>query len=224
MIGTLINAGAVIAGGTLGLLLKKNMPERVTSIYFQAIGLFTVAIGISMAVKMQHIIIIVSSLAIGSLLGEWLNLESGVERLSNYFKRKMRIGSDKFSDGLTTAFLMFCIGSMTILGSIQEGTGGSPDLLMTKSLMDGFASILLASAFGVGVLLSAVPLLLFQGGITLLAMYAGSFFTPDIIQGLTSVGGILLIGLGIDILEIKKLRILNMIPALVIVVIMLWLV
>jgi len=224
MIGTLINAGAVIAGGTLGLLLKKNMPERITTIYFQAIGLFTVAMGISMVYKMQHIIIIVSSLAIGSLLGEWLNLEGGVERLSNYFKRKLRIGSEKFSDGLTTAFLMFCIGSMTILGSIQEGTGGSPDLLMTKSLMDGFASILLASAFGVGVLVSAIPLLLFQGGITLLAMYAGSFFTPEIIQGLTSVGGILLIGLGIDILEIRKLRILNMIPALIVVVIMLWLI
>jgi len=224
MIGTLINAGAVIAGGTIGLLLKKNMPERITSIYFQAIGLFTLAIGISMVYKMQHIIIIVSSLAIGSLLGEWINLESGVERLSNYFKRKLRIGSEKFSDGLTTAFLMFCIGSMTILGSIQEGTGGSPDLLMTKSLMDGFASILLASAFGVGVLVSAIPLLIFQGGITLLAMYAGSFFTPDIIQGLTSVGGILLIGLGIDILEIKKLRILNMIPALLIVVFLLWLI
>jgi uncharacterized protein len=224
MIGTLINAGAVIAGGSIGLLLKKNMPERVTTIYFQAIGLFTLAIGISMVYRMQHIIIIVSSLAIGSLLGEWLNLESGVERLSNYFKRKMRIGSDKFSDGLTTAFLMYCIGSMTILGAIQEGTGGSPDLLMTKSLMDGFASILLASAFGVGVLVSAIPLLIFQGGITLLAMYAGSFFSPEIIQGLTSVGGILLIGLSIDILEIKKLRILTMTPALLIVVFLLWLI
>jgi uncharacterized membrane protein YqgA involved in biofilm formation len=224
MIGTLINAGAVIAGGSIGLLLKKNMPERVTTIYFQAIGLFTLAIGISMVYRMQHIIIIVSSLAIGSMLGEWLNLENGVERLSNYFKRKMRIGSEKFSDGLTTAFLMYCIGSMTILGAIQEGTGGSPDLLMTKSLMDGFASILLASAFGVGVLVSAIPLLIFQGGITLLAMYAGSFFSPEIIQGLTSVGGILLIGLAIDILEIKKLRILNMIPALLIVVFLLWLI
>jgi len=223
MIGTLINAGAVIAGGTLGLLLKKNMPERITTIYFQAIGLFTMAIGISMVYKMQHILIVVSSLAIGSLIGEWLNLEGGAERLSIYFKRKLRIGSEKFSEGLTTAFLMFCIGSMTILGSIQEGTGGSPDLLMTKSLMDGFSSILLASAFGVGVLVSAIPLLLFQGGITLLAMYAGTFFTPEIIQGLTSVGGILLIGLGINILEIKRLRILNMIPALLIVAFLLWL-
>lgn len=223
MIGTLINAGAVIAGGTLGLLLKKNMPERITTIYFQAIGLFTMAIGISMVYQMQHILIVVSSLAVGSLIGEWLNLEGGAERLSIYFKRKLRIGSEKFSEGLTTAFLMFCIGSMTILGSIQEGTGGSPDLLMTKSLMDGFSSILLASAFGVGVLVSAIPLLLFQGGITLLAMYAGTFFTPEIIQGLTSVGGILLIGLGINILEIKRLRILNMIPALLIVAFLLWL-
>ena len=153
-----------------------------------------------------------------------MNLESGVERLSDYFKRKLHIGSDKFSEGVTTAFLLYCIGSMTILGAIQEGTGGSPDLLLTKSLMDGFSSIILASAFGIGVVVSAIPLLIFQGGITLLAMYAGKFFTPEIIQGLTSVGGILLIGLGIDILEIKKLRILNMLPALIIVVILLWLI
>ena len=224
MIGTLINAGAVLAGGAIGMLLKKNMPERITTIYFQAIGLFTIAIGISMVYKMQHILIVVSSLAIGSLLGEWMNLENGAERLSNYFKRRLRIGSDKFSEGLTTSFLLFCIGSMTILGAIQEGTGGSPDLLMTKSLMDGFSSILLASAFGVGVMVSAIPLLIFQGGITLLAMYASSFFSADIIQGLTSVGGILLIGLGINILEIKKLRILNMLPALIIVALLLWII
>ena len=112
---------------------------------------------------------------------------------------------------------------MTIIGAIQEGSGGSSDLLMTKSLMDGFSAILLASAFGVGVLVSVVPLLVFQGGITLLAMYASSFFTNEIIQGLTSVGGILLIGLGINILEIKKLRIMNMLPALIVVAILLWL-
>jgi len=224
MIGTLINAGSVLVGGAIGMLLKKNMPERITTIYFQAIGLFTIAIGISMVYKMQHILIVVSSLAIGSLLGEWMNLENGAERLSNYFKRRLRIGSDKFSEGLTTSFLLFCIGSMTILGAIQEGTGGSPDLLMTKSLMDGFSSILLASAFGVGVMVSAIPLLIFQGGITLLAMYASSFFSADIIQGLTSVGGILLIGLGINILEIKKLRILNMLPALIIVALLLWII
>ena len=222
MIGTLVNTAAVIIGGTIGLMLKKNMPERVTTIYFQAVGLFTLAIGISMVVKMEHILIIVGSLAVGSLLGEWMNIEAGVERMSEYLKKRFRIGSEKFSEGLITAFLLFCIGSMTILGTIQEGTGGSSDLLFTKSLMDFFSALLLASAFGFGVIFSAIPLLLFQGALTLLAMYAGSFFTPIIIQGLTNVGGILLIGLGINILEIKKLRIMNMLPALVIVILFLW--
>jgi len=222
MIGTLVNTAAVIVGGTIGLLLKKNMPERVTTIYFQAVGLFTLAIGISMVVKMDHILIVVGSLAIGSLLGEWMNIEAGAERMSNYLKRRFKIGSDKFSEGLITAFLLFCIGSMTIIGTIQEGTGGSSDLLFTKSLMDFFSAMLLASAFGLGVVVSAVPLLLFQGALTLLAMYASSFFSPTIIQGLTSVGGILLIGLGINILEIKKLRIMNMLPSLIVVALMLW--
>jgi uncharacterized membrane protein YqgA involved in biofilm formation len=223
MIGTVVNAVAVIVGGIIGLIFKKNMPERVKSIYFQAIGLFTIAIGITMVYTMEHILIVVSSLAIGSLLGEWWNLETSAERLSEFLKKKFRIGSEKFSEGLITAFLLYCIGSMTILGAIQEGTGGSSDLLFTKSLMDGFSSILLASAFGVGVLVSAIPLIIFQGGITLLAMYASSFFTHDIILGLTSVGGILLIGLGINILEIKKLRIMNMLPSLIVVALLLWL-
>ncbi|SHF98507.1 hypothetical protein SAMN05444405_11924 [Bacteroides luti] len=223
MIGTIVNTAAVVAGGTIGLLLKKNMPERVTSIYFQAVGLFTLAIGITMVVKMEDILIIVGSLAIGSLLGEWINVEKGAELMSGVLKRKFRIGSDKFSEGLITAFLLFCIGSMTVLGAIQEGTGGSSDLLFTKSLMDFFSAMLLASAFGLGVVAAAVPLFIFQGALTLLAMYAGSLFTPHIILGLTSVGGIMLMGLGINILEIKKLRIMNMLPALVVVVLMLWL-
>lgn len=222
MIGTLVNTSAVIVGGAIGLLLKKNMPQRITTIYFQAVGLFTLAIGISMVVKMDHILIVVASMALGSLLGEWLNIEAGAEKLSEYLKKKFRIGSDKFSEGLITAFLLFCIGSMTILGTIQEGTGGSSDLLFTKSLMDFFSAILLASAFGFGVIISAIPLFIFQTILTLIAMYAGRFFTPEIIQGLTSVGGILLIGLGINILEIKKLRIMNMLPALVVVALLLW--
>ena len=222
MIGTLVNTVAVIVGGTIGLVLKKSMPKRVSTIYFQAIGLFTLAIGITMVVKMDHILIVVGSLAIGSLLGEWMNMEVGVERLSEFLKKRFRIGSDKFSEGLITAFLLFCIGSMTILGTIQEGTGGSSDLLFTKSLMDFFSGMLLASAFGFGVIVSAVPLFIFQGLLTLLAIYASSFFTHAIIQGLSSVGGILLIGLGINVLEIKKLRIMNMLPALLVVVFLLW--
>jgi len=221
MIGTIVNTAAVAVGGIIGILLKKKMPERVTSIYFQAIGLFTMAIGMSMAVKMEHILIVVASLALGSLLGEWMNIENWVNTLGENFKQRFRIGSEQFSEGLTTAFLLFCVGSMTILGTIQEGTGGSPDLLYTKSLMDFFSSMLLASAFGVSVALSAILLFIFQASLTLIAMFAGSFFTPGIILELTSVGGILLVGLGLNILHISNLRVMNMLPALVVVVIML---
>ena len=222
MIGTLVNAAAVVVGGTVGMLLNKSMPERFKTIYFQAIGLFTIAIGISMVWNMQNIIMVVGSLAVGSLLGEWMNLEVGVERLANALKKRFKIGSEKFSEGLITSFLLFCVGAMTIVGAIDEGTGRSNEVLLTKSMMDGFSAILLASAFGIGVIVSAIPLLIFQGGITLLAMSAASFFTPEIIQGLTSIGGILLIGLGMNILEIKKIRIVNMLPALVVVIIVIW--
>lgn len=224
MTGTLVNTVAVIAGGSLGLLLKKNMPARLTSIYFQAIGLFTLAIGISMVWELKHILVVVSSLGLGALTGELLNLEKQTDNLSDYLKRKLKIGSDRFTEGLVTSFLLFCVGSMTIVGAIQEGTGVSSDLLMTKSLMDFFSALLLASALGVGVVFAAIPLLIFQGSVTLLSMFASQFFTTDIIHGLTNTGGILLLGLAINILEIKKLRIINMLPSLVYVVIILWII
>lgn len=176
MIGTIVNTVAVLVGGLLGLVLNKKMPGRVTSIYFQAIGLFTLAIGATMAVSMEKILIIVSSLAIGSLLGEWWNLEKGAEQLSEYLKKRFKIGSERFSEGLVTAFLLFCVGSMTILGTIQEGTGGSPDLLYTKSMMDFFSAILLASAFGVGVAFSALPLFFISGIIDAICHVCIPFF------------------------------------------------
>ena len=222
MIGTIVNAGTVIIGGTIGLLLSRKMPKRISTIYFQAIGLFTFAIGVSMVYNLNNILIVVSSLAIGSLLGEWLNLEASVEKIGVYLKTKMSVGNEKFTEGLVTSFLLFCIGSMTILGAIQEGTGISSDLLFTKSLMDGFSAIVLASAFGIGVIVSAIPLLIFQGSLTLIATFASSYFTPQIVLGLTNVGGILLIGLSINILEIKKIRIMNMLPSLVFVILFIW--
>ncbi len=222
MLGTIVNTIAVVAGGTIGIFLKKGMPDRVRTIYFQAVGLFTLAIGISMVWQMEHILTVVTSIVAGAILGEWMNLEKGAEQLSEWTKKKLRIGSERFSEGLTTAFLLFCIGALTIMGAIEEGTTGSSRLLLTKSVLDGFSSILLASAFGVGVVFSAIPLFLFQGAVTLLAKFFGEFLSPETIRALTSVGGILLLGLGINILEIKKLRILNMIPALLVVVVLMW--
>ena len=221
MFGTIVNTIAVITGAVLGIFLKNGMPERVRIIYFQGVGIFTLAIGISLVWNMEHILIIVTSIVLGAFLGEWMNLEKGAEQLGEWTKKRLRIGSERFTEGLTTAFLLFCIGAMTIMGAIEEGTTGESRLLLTKSVLDGFSAILLASAFGVGVIFAAVPLFLFQGGITLIARVFGEFLSAETIQALTSVGGILLLGLGINILEIKTPN-LNMIPALLVVVLLMW--
>lgn len=220
MLGTIINVGAVIVGSVIGLLVHTKLPKRIVTIVFQGIGLFTIFLGIKMALKTDNLLIMVFSLVIGSIIGEFLNIEKGINNLSEYLKRKIKIGSDKFSEGLITAFLLFCLGSMTILGAIEEGLGNRPNLLLTKSLMDGFSSIALSASLGIGVIFSVIPLLIYQGGLTLFAGYAQNFFTQVMINELTAVGGILLIGLGINILEIFKLRISNMLPSLIIVIVL----
>lgn len=223
MIGTIINVIAVLAGGSIGLMLNKSLPVRYVKIFFQVMGIFTVFLGISMALKSTHVLHMVMALISGSLVGEWLNLQWGMEKLGESIKRKIKFKNDKFTDGLLTAFLLYCVGSMTILGAIEEGISGTPKLLLIKSLMDGVSSIALASGLGAGVLFSVIPLFLFQGGLTLLAMFFGDFFPAIMITELTAVGGILLMGLGIDILEIKKIKVMNMLPALIMIIIFMWL-
>ena len=220
MIGTLINVGAIIAGSIVGILAHSKLPERYTKICFIAIGLFTLFIGFSLAQKTNNYLIMVFSLVLGAIIGEMLDIDGRLKKLGEVLKKKVKSNNAKFAEGFITAFLLYCMGSMTILGAIEEGLGGEPNLLLAKSLMDGISSIALAAALGIGVIFSIVPLLIYQGGLTLLAMYLGDYFSPDIINELTGVGGILLIGLGIDILEIKKIKILNLVPSIVIVVIL----
>ena len=218
MLGTLVNVTAIIVGSIIGLIVHTKLPKRIITIVFQGIGLFTIFIGIKMALKTDHLLIMVFSIVIGSVIGEMINIEKGINKLSEYLKQKIKISNDKFSEGLITAFLLFCLGSMTIIGSIEEGLGGRPNLLMTKSLMDGFSSIALSASLGIGVIFSVIPLLIYQGGLTLFAGYLQNFFAQTMINELTAVGGILLIGLAINILEILKLRISNMLPSLIIVI------
>jgi uncharacterized membrane protein YqgA involved in biofilm formation len=220
MIGTIINVGAVITGSIIGLVIHTKLPTRIIKIVFQCIGLFTIFLGIKMALKTDNLLIMVFSLVIGSIIGELLNIEKGINTFSEYLKRKIKISSDKFSEGLITAFLLFCLGSMTILGAIEEGLGGRPNLLLTKSLMDGFSSIALSASLGVGVIFSVIPLLIYQGGLTVFAGYLQNFFSQIMINELTAVGGILLIGLGINILEIVRIRISNMLPSLIVVIVL----
>lgn len=220
MIGTIVNASAIITGTIIGMLINKKIPEKLISIFFQTLGLFTILLGIKMAITTEEYLIIIGSLVMGSIIGELLGLEKLVEKFSVWIKTKIQTSNYKFSEGLITAFLLYCMGSLTILGAIDEGINGNPHLLFIKSLMDGVSSVALASAMGLGVGFSAIPLLIYQGGITLFAHSMNNFFSETMIRELSALGGILLIGLGINILEIKKLRIINMLPALAIVVLL----
>ena len=215
MLGTLTNTAAVLVGSGIGLLIHSRLPKRITAIVFQAIGLFTLVLGVSMSLKTDRYLIMIFSLVLGAICGELIDLDAGFNRMSEALKRRLHIGGDGFTEGLITAFFLFCVGSMTILGAFEEGLGGEPTLLMTKSVLDGFSSIALAASLGIGVLFSALPLFLVQGGLTLFAASLQDFFTPEMIDALSSVGGVLLLGLGISILEIKKIKVANLLPSLV---------
>jgi len=220
MLGTVINAGAVIVGSSIGLLVHSRLPKRITTIVFQGIGLFTLFLGITMAMKTGNFLVMIFSIVLGGIAGELLDVDGRMTRVSEYLKKRIRLKSERFSEGLVTAFLIFCMGSMSILGPIEEGLGKPPNILLAKSVLDAFSSMALAASLGVGVAFSVIPLVIYQGGITLFASYVQGFFTNVLINELTAVGGLLLIGLGIDILEIKSLKILNMLPSLAIVVIL----
>lgn len=222
MIGTIVNTGAVIAGSVAGLLIHRRFPERITKIAFQAIGLFTLFIGVKMASESRNLMILVFSILLGAILGEGLRLQELTERMGNWLKGKVRSDNEKFTDGLVTAFLLFCMGSMTVLGAIEEGMGGKPDLLLAKSVLDGFSSIALAASLGAGVLFSAIPLLLYQGGLTLIAGSVSELLSQAIIHEVTGVGGLMLLGLGINILEIRKIQVMNMLPGLLVAGLLAW--
>ncbi len=214
--GTLINTAAVIAGSLVGLLVHSKLPPRIIAITFQGIGLFTVFIGFFMAQKTQNPLVMILSIVLGAILGEGIDLAKHLERFSGFLKTTVRSDNERFSEGLITAFLLFCMGSMTIMGAIEEGMGQPPKLFLAKSVLDGFSAIALSTTFGVGVLCSALPLLIYQGGLTLLFAGALHNLPAAVIGEISAVGGLLLIGLGITILEIKTIKILNMLPALLI--------
>ncbi len=222
MLGTIVNVITVIVGGSIGLILNKKLPDRFIKIFFQVVGLFTLFLGFSMAMETTHVLHMIIALILGAIIGEALKLEQRMEHLGDRLKSRLKFKNEKFTEGLLTAFLLYCMGSLTILGAIEEGMGGSPRLLMIKSMMDGVSSIALASGLGIGVVFSAIPLLIYQGGLTLLAMGFGEFFPVIYVTELSAVGGVLLIGLGISILEIKKIKVMNMLPALVFIVVLLW--
>ena len=228
LLGTLINVGAVIAGSLVGLFFHTRLPKRLTAVAFQGIGLFTLFIGVTMAAKTKSLLVLVFSIVLGAVAGELLDIDRLLTRFGEWlrrvFDRRRESGVEsresipersRFAEGMGTAFLLFCMGSMTVLGAIEEGLGGRPNLLAAKSVLDGFASLALAASLGIGVLFSVIPLFIYQGGLTLLAGSMQAVMSDVVVNEVSAAGGLILIGLGITILEIKRLKVLNMLPALV---------
>jgi len=223
LFGTIVNVITIIAGSLLGYFFHSRLPQRIAKIIFQAIGLFTIYIGITMTMKSHQILILIFSMVLGSAVGEWIDIDRYIYRFSEWVKGKMKSGNETFSEGMITAFLLFCMGSMTILGAFEEGTQAKSDLLIAKSVMDGFSSLALASALGLGVAFSVIPLVIFQGGLTLLASWLGNLMPETVVDEMSAVGGLMLVGLGLSIMEIKKIKVVNMLPALVFAVVLAYL-
>jgi uncharacterized membrane protein YqgA involved in biofilm formation len=227
MTGTLLNIATVLIGGALGLLFGARIPEPLKATVISGIGLFTTAMGLQMFLNTENPLIVLGSLLIGTLLGEWWKIEDGLQNLGKFleqrFSREEENSSNKFVRGFLAASLLFCVGPMTILGSIQDGLTGDYNLLAIKSVLDGFASLAFASTLGVGVMFSTIVILVYQGGISLLAAQLDSIVTPSMMNELTATGGVILLGLAISsLLEIKKIRVGNMLPSLAVAPFIVW--
>lgn len=228
MTGTLLNIATILVGGTIGLIFGARIPDKLKSTIIAGMGLFTAAMGLQMFLKTENSLIVLGALLLGTLLGEWLRIEDGLHNLGAFleqrFSREQDDGSNKFVRGFLTASLLFCVGPMAILGSIQDGLSGDYNLLAVKSVLDGFASIAFASTLGIGVMFSTIIILVYQGGISLLAGLLDTLVTPAMMNELTATGGVILLGLAVSsLLEIKKIRVGNMLPALAVAPLIVWL-
>ncbi|MGV7975578.1 MAG: DUF554 domain-containing protein [Anaerolineaceae bacterium] len=223
MLGTFINVAAILIGGFIGLNVGHKIPLKFRQTIVSGMGLFTLAYGVYLFTETQNMLIPLGALILGTMVGEWLKLEERLENLGAILQAKFSpaessasADAQRFIVGFVTASLMFCIGPMAILGSIQDGLSGNYQMLTIKSLLDGLTSVAFASSLGAGVLFSALPVLVYQGGISLLARALGQGFDALVVAEMSAVGGVVLTGIAIsNLLEIKKIRTGSFLPALV---------
>ncbi|WP_040211425.1 DUF554 domain-containing protein [Clostridium polynesiense] len=215
MKGTLVNCFAILIGGFIGLLIKGGIPEKINKTVMQAVGLAVIIIGISGSLKGSNMLLTIVSLALGALVGEFIDIENALSKFSVSIENKFKkIGKGDFSQGFVSATLLFCVGAMAIVGSLDSGLKGNHEILYTKSVLDGISSIVFASSLGVGVLFSSLAVLMYQGTITLSASLIKNILTPSLINEISVVGSILILALGLNILGITKIKVANMLPAI----------
>lgn len=223
MLGTLVNVGAVILGSGAGLLLKKGLPEKMADTLMKGLGLCTLFLGISGSLSGKNSLILIISMVIGTLIGQGIDLEDKINKLGQWVEKKFSKkdgGKISIAEGFVTASLLFCVGAMAIVGSLQSGLSGNHEMLFNKSILDCVAAIIFASSLGIGVMFSAVFVLVYQGTITLLAHYISPFLTDTVIAEMTCVGSVIIIGLALNMIGITKLKVMNYVPAIFIPIIL----
>ena len=218
MSGVIVNTLTVIIGSITGLLFKKGIPKKITDAIMIGLGFCTVSIGISGLVNDVNTIILIISIVLGAAIGTALDIDSKINHIGDYLSKKFKANDDKVSvsEGFVTACLLFCIGSMTIVGSLNAGISGDNKMLYTKALLDLISSTMLSASLGIGVLFAAAFVFVFQGALVLLAQYIAPFLTPETIAQLNGAGSLLIFALGLNIVGITKIKIANYLPAIII--------
>lgn len=216
MFGTIVNTVAVIVGAALGILFRKGIPEKSKTTIMQGIGLAVILVGIKMAVKVDNELIVIISLALGALIGEMMRIDYYLNSFAQKLEKMVGAGNGEgnFVKGFVSASLIFCVGAMAIMGALEGGLTGTYKILYVKSSLDFITSIILSSTLGIGVAFSALPIFLYQGAITLLASGIKPFLTDTITLYMTGTGGLLIVGIGINILGIKEINVANLLPSI----------
>lgn len=223
MLGTIVNTIAVVVGTIIGLLLKKGLPEKMADTLMKGLGLCTLFLGISGSLKGENSLILILSLVIGTIIGEWIDLEDKINRLGKWLEQKFKSKDGKsvsIAEGFVTASLLFCVGAMTIVGSLQSGLQGNHEMLYNKSMLDFVAAIIFSSTLGIGVMFAGAFVFVYQGSITLLAGWIAPLLSDTVINEMTCVGSVIIIGLALNMIGITKLRIMNYVPAIFIPIIL----
>jgi len=212
MLGTIVNTVAIVAGSLLGVSLRRGISDKYKETVIAAIGLAVLLIGLKSALQTDDLLLVIISLAIGAVIGEMLHIEDRLEAVGRWIGSHLGRSGEGVARAFVTASLVFCVGAMAIIGALESGLTGNHQTLFAKSLLDGVTSIIFASTLGIGVIFSSVAVFVYQGGITLAATYLKPFLTPAVVAQMSAVGGLLIVAIGLNILDIKKLRIGNMLP------------
>lgn len=216
MLGTIVNSIAIIVGGLLGLLFGNSIPDKMKSTILQGLGLSIILIGMSMALQTKNTLVVIGSIVIGGIIGEWIDIEKQLERFGQWLEKVLVRNNHKgnFTKAFVSASLIYCIGAMAIMGALESGLKGNHEILFAKAMLDGISAIVFASSMGIGVIASVIPVFIYQGGITLSAGLLQGILSTPVITEMSATGGLLIVGIGLTILEIKEIKVGNLLPGI----------